>query len=202
MDDPTTGRANEDDALIEQARHGDSDAYGRLVQRHADVAFRTAFLITRDAAEADDAAQDGFVKAYRALASFRAGAPFRPWLLRIVANEARNRRRSVARRLALAESAAAQLDPAAATPSPEAQLLANERRQALLDALSGLAEDDRLIIGYRYFLDLSEAEMAAALDCPRGTVKSRLSRALGRLRAVLVAQEPVGAEQTMEAGKR
>jgi RNA polymerase sigma-70 factor (ECF subfamily) len=60
-----------------------------------------------------------------------------------------------------------------------------ERRALVLRALEGLREEDRLVIAYRYFLDLSEAEMAAALDCPRGTVKSRLSRALERLRARL-----------------
>jgi RNA polymerase sigma-70 factor (ECF subfamily) len=199
MDDPAGGPI-EDDALIEQARHGDSDAYGRLVQRHAEVSFRTAYLVTRDAAEAEDATQDAFVKAYRALARFRPGAPFRPWLLRIVANEARNRRRSSGRRLALAELAAAELDPAASAPSPEAQLLAGERRQMLLDALAGLSDADRLVIGYRYFLDLTEAEMAAALDCPRGTVKSRLSRALARLRERVPSASPAPPDPSSTAG--
>jgi RNA polymerase sigma-70 factor (ECF subfamily) len=152
------------------------------------VAFRTAYLITREAAEAEDAAQEAFVKAYYALPRFRAGAPFRPWLLRIVANEARNRRVAASRRSTLAlrvAETAPMFDPA---PAPEAVALAGERRAALLQALDGLREEDRLIIAYRYFLDLAETEMAEMLGCPRGTVKSRLSRALARLRTVLAHQ--------------
>src|SRR6266566_502858 len=73
--------------LLAAARAGDAGAYAQLVARHQDVAFRTAYLVAGSAAEAEDAAQDGFVKAYRALGRFRPGAPFRPWVLRIVANE-------------------------------------------------------------------------------------------------------------------
>ena len=89
------------------ARRGDGDAYASLVRAHSDIAFRTAMLITQDAAEAEEAAQDAFVKAWRALGRFREGEPFRPWLLTIVANEARNRRRSAGRRTALALARAA-----------------------------------------------------------------------------------------------
>ena len=81
-------------ALIERACHGDIGAYEELVRQHQDLAYRTAYLITGGAAEAEDAAQEAFVKAYYALGRFRAGAPFRPWLLRIVVNEARNRRKA------------------------------------------------------------------------------------------------------------
>ena len=88
--------------LVALARRGDGDAYASLVRAHSDIAFRTAMLITQDAAEAEEAAQDAFVKAWRALGRFREGEPWRPWLLTIVANEARNRRRSAGRRQALA----------------------------------------------------------------------------------------------------
>jgi RNA polymerase sigma factor (sigma-70 family) len=174
-------------ALIARAREGDPAAYEDLVRLHQDIAFRTAFVVTRSAADAEDAAQEAFVKAYRALDRFRAGAPFRPWLLRIVANEARNRIRTRTRGEALAERAGleARTESGGAqplAPSPEEQLLAGERRAALHRALEQLPQNDRLVIGYRYFLELSEAETAAAMDCPPGTVKSRLSRALARLR--------------------
>ena len=149
------------------------------------IAFRTAYLVAGNSADAEEAAQDGFVKAYRSLRRFRPGAPFRPWLLQIVANEARNRRRSAGRRGQLALRAAAQGPSGDAAPSPEASLLAGERRDELLAAVNRLAERDRLSIACRYFLDLSEAETAAALGCRPGTVKSRLSRALERLRAEL-----------------
>lgn len=164
-------------------------AYERLVRGHETVAFRTAYLITGDASEAEDAAQEAFVKAYRALGRFRAGAPFRPWLLSVVANEAKNRRKAARRRAGLALRAAEGEARAGTGPSPEASVLAAERRDELLAALGELREDDRLVIGSRYFLELSEAETAAALGCARGTVKSRLSRALGRLRERMARED-------------
>jgi RNA polymerase sigma-70 factor (ECF subfamily) len=179
------GRPSADDELVARARSGDDDAYAALVERHREIAFRTAWLITGTAADAEDAAQEAFIKAHGALDRFRSGEPFRPWLLQIVANDARNRRRSASRREQLAVRAAADHPRHDAAPSPEGALLATERRDALLAALAALAEDDRLVISLRYFLDLGEAEMAAALGVPRGTVKSRLSRALGRLRTTL-----------------
>src|SRR5947209_5976739 len=96
------GRPLDDLELVERARRGDVSAYDDLVRRYQELAFRTAYLITGVAAEAEDAAQEAFVKAYYALPRFRAGAPFRPWLLRIAANEARNRRKAAGRREALA----------------------------------------------------------------------------------------------------
>ncbi|MEA2623280.1 MAG: hypothetical protein QOH61_2190 [Chloroflexota bacterium] len=161
------------------------DAYGQLVLRYQDVAVRTAYVVARDASEAEDAAQEAFVKAYRALDSFRAGSPFRPWLLRIVANEARNRRRSAGRRLNLAIRVAEDRPSSDAAPSVEAAVLAREASVGLAAAVAALGEDDRLVISYRYFFELSETEMADALGIPRGTVKSRLSRAMARLRTSL-----------------
>jgi RNA polymerase sigma-70 factor (ECF subfamily) len=157
------------------------------VRRYQDVALRTAHLVCPEA-DADDAVQDAFLKAYAALPRFRDGAPFRPWVLRIVANEARNRRRSAVRREGLALRAMAE-DPTgrpdAASPSPEDQVMASEARAELLAALRTLGDDDREVLGARFFLDLSEAETAETLGIPRGTVKSRTSRALGRLRAAM-----------------
>jgi RNA polymerase sigma-70 factor (ECF subfamily) len=153
------------------------------VRAHQGIAQRTAFLITRNEAEAEDAVQVGFVKAYTSLGRFDPARPFRPWLLRIVANEARNRRRSAGRRARL-ELAASALEPRVA-PGPEADVVAAERRRQLLDAVESLREGDREVIGLRYFLDLGEAEMAGVLGIAGGTVKSRLNRAMGRLREEL-----------------
>ncbi len=160
-------------------------AYEDLLRRHQDLALRTAALLTHDAAEAEDAVQEAFVKAHAALGRFRAGAAFRPWILRIVANEARNRRRSAGRREGLALRLAEDRRGDDAAPSPEAAVLVQERRAALLAALGRLRADDRLVLGYRFFLELGEAETAEVLGVPRGTVKSRQSRALERLRRVL-----------------
>jgi RNA polymerase sigma factor (sigma-70 family) len=171
-----------DDDLVARAQRGDTRAYGTLVEEHQTLAFRTAYLLTGSAADAEDAVQDAFVKAYRALGRFRPGAPFRPWLLAIVANEARNRRRSAGRRERLALRAAEDPLSGGAVPSPEAALLDAERRDELLAAVNGLRDDDRLVLACRYFLGLSEEETAAALGWRRGTVKSRTSRALDRLR--------------------
>ena len=172
-------RALTEGELVGRAQAGDADAYSQLVRAHQDVAFRTAMLITQNAAEAEEAAQDAFLKAWRALDRFRLGEPLRPWLLTIVANEARNRRRSAGRRQALALSADA---PAGTERSAETRVLAAESRGALLGALARLKRDDRVVLGCRYLLELSEAETAAALGVPAGTVKSRTSRALVRLR--------------------
>jgi RNA polymerase sigma factor (sigma-70 family) len=179
------GRPLEESELIQRAQRGDLVAYGDLVRAYQDVAVRTAFLACGDAAEAEDAVQEALIKAHRALGRFRAGAPFRPWLLQIVANEARNRRRSAGRRAGLALRVAEDRPSDAAAPSPEAAILAGEARTALLGAMNRLSEEDRLVLGCRYFLDLSEAETAAVLDVPRGTVKSRTSRAIARLRGRL-----------------
>ena len=146
------------------------------------IAFRTAYVIARNGADAEDAAQDGFVKAWRALGRFREGAPFRPWLLRIVANEARNRRRTAGRRAHLALRAATEQPSGDAAPSPEAAYLSAEQKQELLAAVNELPEDQRTVISLRYFVGLSEHEVGEALGVPEGTVKSRTSRALERLR--------------------
>lgn len=169
-------------ALVERARRGDSGAFEALVVSYQALAFRTAFVIAGDVADAEEAAQDAFVKAHRTLGRFRSGRPFRPWLLTIVANEARNRRRTRGRRTALALRA---VDPGAPADDPEAAVLASEQRERLLTAVERLRDDDRDVLACRYFLELSEEETAAALGIRRGTVKSRTHRALERLRKEL-----------------
>jgi RNA polymerase sigma-70 factor (ECF subfamily) len=176
------GRPLDDTALVERAQQGDVVAYEELMQRYQAIAFRVAFVVAGDPTEAEDAVQEGFVRAWYGLPRFRPGSPFRPWLLRIVANQARNRRRSAGRRANLALRSGGRHASGDATPSPEEAAIAHDRRRRLLEAVNSLPERDRLVIAYRYFEDLSEAEAAVALGCAPGTVKSRLSRALGRLR--------------------
>jgi RNA polymerase sigma factor (sigma-70 family) len=177
----------EEAKLAERARAGDTAAYERLVRMHQAVAFRAAYLVTGDAPEAEDATQEAFIKAYRAIDRFRPGAHFRPWLLTIVTNEARNRRRSAGRRAKLNLQVAAESQ--VAPVSPEAAVVAAERREELMAGVGELSEREQLVILYRYFLGLSEEETATALGCARGTVKSRLSRAIARLRKAMAKEE-------------
>jgi RNA polymerase sigma-70 factor (ECF subfamily) len=177
------GRPPVERELALQAQRGDPHAFESLVDGHREVAFRLAVVITGSAAEAEDAAQDALVKAWRALPRFRVDEPFRPWLLRIVANEARNRRRSLGRRTRLHERAAVGSSGDAA-PSPEELTVAADEHDRLLRELRSLPDEARLILTCRYLLELSEAETAAALGVRPGTVKSRTARALDRLRAI------------------
>jgi len=175
-------------------RRGDRDAYAQLVARHAPVALRTAALLGAGG-DAEDVVQEAFVKAYGSLDRFRAGAPFRPWLLRIVANEARNLHRAAGRRAAR-EQRSWQLTERlllSRVDDPAATALSRERQEALVRGLARLSPAHRQVVTCRYLLDLDEAETAAVLGWPRGTVKSRLHRALGRLRDALADDREPGA---------
>jgi RNA polymerase sigma-70 factor (ECF subfamily) len=175
-----------EETLIARARAGDARAYEELVERHQATAFRVAWLITRSAPDAEEAAQDAFVKAHAALGRFRAGAPFRPWLFKIVANEAHNRRVAAARRERLALRSIEEA-PDGGAPAAEAEAIAGSDRAELLAAVGRLGRRDQLVIAARFLLELSEAETAAVLGVRRGTVKSRTSRALSRLRKEIEA---------------
>lgn len=161
---------------------GESDAYAAVVRRHTDAARHVA-LVLGAGDDADDVVQDAFVKAYQALGRLHEGAAFRPWLLRIVANETRNRYRS-RRRRENRERWAAQLDGRLLIDPPDpATAMSNlERRKELVSVLRALPEPQRLAVVCRYLLDLDERETAAVLGCRPGTVKSRVHRALARMR--------------------
>ena len=180
-----TSGTRPDDELVECAKRGDIDAYEEIVRRHQAIAYRVAYAVCGSREDAEEAAQDAFVKAHRALGRFRAGAPLRPWLLRIVANEARNRRVAGGRSARLIERLAREPGSREAAPSLEPGLLAGAARRELLDALRRLPPRQREAIVCAHLLGLSEAEAAVALGCRPGTVKSRLSRGLERLRTEL-----------------
>ena len=178
-----------DDAdAVARSRDGDLDAYAVLVARYTLRAHRAAWLLGAGE-DADDVVQEAFVKAFRSLPKFRAGEPFAPWLLSIVANETKNLLRSRRRRNALALRLAA-LEPDAAVPdAPFDEAVAGERRARLLAAVNELPDRERQALVCRYFLDLSEAETAQVLRWPLGSVKSRTSRALARLRELVVPED-------------
>jgi RNA polymerase sigma-70 factor (ECF subfamily) len=170
---------------VDRAKAGDVDAYEWLVRQHSASAVRLAAAVCGSTADAEDAAQEAFLKVFYALDRFRPDATFRPWLLRIVANEAKNQQRTARRHTTLAARAGGLA--AGAASSSEDVVVARTDADAVLSALASLGERDRLVIAYRYFAGLSELEMAQAMGCRRGTVKSRLARALARLRPALAA---------------
>ena len=172
-------RALTEGELIALASDGDGDAYASLVRAHQDVAFRTAMLITQNAAEAEEAAQDALRQRVARAAAFPGGRA-------VAAVAADDRRQRGAQPPPLGgppgRAGVAGAGGRASDRSAEAAVIAGESRAALLAAMSRLRDDDRLVLGCRYLLELSEAETAAALGVKQGTVKSRTSRALGRLR--------------------
>lgn len=183
-------RLNDEQTLIARAQRGDVNAYQLLVREYEQIAFRTAWLITHDEHESADAAQDAFVRAFRALNSFRLGQPFRPWILRIVANQALNRVKSQQRRTRMTERFARQALMNEETVSPEHVTVAHEQDERLLQAVGRLDSESQMIIKLRYFIELPENQVADVLQIPLGTVKSRLHRTLAKLREVIRREFP------------
>ena len=180
-----------DSELIRSAQRGDTGAYEQLVQRYQEPVFRLAYLICGDSDDADDIAQDAFIAAYRALPRFDSERPLRPWLLKITANTARNRRRSVGRYLNVLKRWANEWTDEVDAESEASNTLAAD---ALLAAVRRMNDVDQTIIYLRYYLELSVAETAEALDIEPGTVKSRLNRALGRLPELILHERPLWIE--------
>ena len=189
---PVLRHANSsDDTLVGSAVRGDVDAFGALVERHERSARSLAAALVGPS-DADDVAQDSFVRAYRSLASFRRGSPFRPWLLSIVANQAANHHRSARRRerrlgVVGRRPPLPDLDPADLAVQSDEQKLVRT-------ALDTLSTKDRNVLVFRYLLECSEHETAEALHCSPGTVKSRTSRALTKLRAQMMPERNEGAD--------
>jgi RNA polymerase sigma-70 factor (ECF subfamily) len=186
--------------LVAQARRGDPQAWEALVGEHQEHIFRLAYLVLRDAAEAEDVAQETFIRAFLALDQFDTSRPLRPWLTRIAINQARNRRRALGRYLNhLRQLVVKNPQPVKNVSGPER--IVHKRRQAdwLWQTVQQLNQIGQEVIYLRYFLDMSEAEMAEALDVAPGTVKSRLYRALKKLRQIVeddvpALHEPFGIE--------
>jgi RNA polymerase sigma-70 factor, ECF subfamily len=178
---------------LSRAREGDARAWDQIVREHGDALFRFAYLMLGDADDAEDVVQEAFVRAYRSLARFEMGRALRPWLLTIVSNLANNRRRSVRRYIAAVQRFV--LAGVETTGRLEERTSEEWEAHTLWQAVRTLKPPEQEVIYMRFFLDLSEAEMASALQIPPGTVKSRLHRALGKLRSVVDQEFPMLREE-------
>lgn len=173
--------------LVIRARQGDQAAWETLVELHQTAVFRLAYLLLGDADEAEDVAQETFIRTFRKLNQFDTARPLRPWLLRIASNLAHNHHRGVGRYLA----ALHRLHLVETHISAESENWQEMEAQALWQAVRRLHLKDQQIIYLRYFLELSVNEVADTLEIPLGTVKSRLFRALARLRQIVEQDFPI-----------
>lgn len=180
--------------LIRHAHSGDEAAWVALVRRHQEAVFRLAYLLLGDSDEAEDVAQETFIRAFRALNQFDKARPLRPWLLQIARNLAYNRQRSVRRYVAALQRWFESQPDSTTEAAPDT----NSNEDELYDVIRKLRRSDQEVIYLRYFLELGVEETADALGIAPGTVKSRLSRALGRLRALLEDEFPNLAEEQVQ----
>jgi RNA polymerase sigma-70 factor, ECF subfamily len=178
---------------VRQAQAGDIEAWALLVETYQQPVFRLAYLLLGDPDDAEDVAQETFIRAYAALNRFRADLPLRPWLLRITTNLTHNWRRSASRYMAAVQRA---LSPPDLSPPTSTEGTADA--ELLWQAVRRLSIKDQQVLYMRYFLDCSEQEMAEVLNTARGTIKSRLHRALLRLKAVLPAELYPGMEKGID----
>lgn len=178
--------------LVRHAANGDAAAWEPLVLAHQEAVFRLCYLLLGDPDDAEDIAQETFLRAWNHLKRFDLARPLRPWLLSIASNLASNRRRSAGRYVSALIRAFRNEPPASHNIEEKSaqQIAASD----LWKAVQNLSLPDQQIIYLRYFLELSVNETAEVLQIAEGTVKSRLSRALERLRGIIQQDFPVLAE--------
>jgi len=176
--------ARDESSLIRQARAGSADAVESLVRRYWDGAHRAAYLIVHDAGAAEDIAQEAMLAAVRAIDSFDRRRPFRPWLHRIVVNRSLDWLRARSRRPEVSSELTGVLEGEAG----ETDRLSDD----LMAALAELEPADRALVVLRHLLGYRASELGRMLDMPAATVRTRLARALARLRVLLESEEEQG----------
>ena len=186
---------NDEPELIARCRHGEAEAFETLIRRHQQEVFAVALRMLGDRSEAEDVAQDAFVRAYQGIGAFRAEAKLSTWLVSITMNLCRNRRRWWARRRQLitasldapleTEEGEVAPEPVDPSPTPDVEAQRRERERQLMGALQRLDQSDRMMVVLRDLEGRSYEEIGRIVGCPLGTVKSRLSRARWQLRALL-----------------
>ncbi|MCY3880491.1 MAG: RNA polymerase sigma factor [Chloroflexi bacterium] len=170
-----------DDEAVLLCQGGDRDAFRHLVEQYKNPLYGTAYLMTGNAAQAEEHVQEAFLLAWRGIRTFRRGRPVKPWLMRILVNAvlAQQRKRSLAT-VPLEESA-----PLSAPSSGAESIEASEDREAVRQALAQLTPEHRQVVVLRYFADLTVPQVARSAGVREGTVKSRLHRALRQMRELL-----------------
>ncbi len=166
-----------EDQAIARSQEGDCEAFRHLVERHKDVLYGTAILMTGNRAVAEEIVQEAFLSAWRGIGGFKNGQPLKPWLTRILVNGvlAQKRKRAVPT-VPMTDS------DQPAVPSTSDQLDVLESRAVVRQALAKLDVEQQQVVVLRYFAELTVPEIAKSMGIKEGTVKSRLHRALGRLR--------------------
>jgi len=174
---------------IARLKRGDISGLDYLVREHQVQALRTAMLITRDKALAEDVVQNAFIRAYQKIEQFDESRPFAPWFMRSVANAAVQASKKNQRTLSLSDEIAEGVTfedlLTDSEDKPDEQLEAKERQELIKSALDKLTPEQRATVVMRYFLDMSEQDMSTALDTPKGTIKWRLHESRKRLRGIL-----------------
>ncbi len=166
-----------EDLNIARCQEGDREAFRVLVDRHKDVLYGTAILMTGNRAVAEEIVQEAFLSAWRGIGGFKRGQPLKPWLTRILVNGvlAQKRKRSI-------PTVPIEDSDGTGAPSVSDHTEVIERRAILRQALTKLAPEQQKLVVLRYFSELTVPEIAGTMGIKEGTVKSRLHRALGRLR--------------------
>jgi RNA polymerase sigma-70 factor (ECF subfamily) len=190
--DPTDARMLTDDAVVARVLAGAHEAFEVLMRRHNQRVFRAARAVLRDEAEAEDVAQDAWVRAYTHLRQFGGRSSFATWLTRIAIHESLARRRRRGRHTSLDEHTATLC---AHTPAPDEALGTRQVAKAIETAIDTLPARYRTVFVLRDVEGLDTAETAACLDVPEATVKTRLHRARGLLRSHLDATLDVAADR-------
>ena len=170
--------------LISRARGGDREAFGALVEQYRDNVYRLAYRMCGNAYDADEAAQEAFVAAWRALPNFRGDAKFSTWLYRLTTNAAIDVMRREKRHQTVGDGE--MVDVADDADSPQETVERTEQQEAVQKALATLSEEYREVLLLRYMEELDYAEIAEVLQLPSGTVKSRINRAKAALKTALL----------------
>jgi len=186
---------------IRRCQHGETAAFTGLVARYEREALRLAYLLTGDRFLAEDIAQESFLRAYQAIRRFDTSKPFRPWLLRIVTNQARMTHRTARRQPAVSLNAlledggdASPMRPQATlqlvSPDPDVRITALDEQAALAQALATLTRKQREAVALRYYLDLSDSEIAQVMQCRPDTARHRIYDGLRALERIIRRQHP------------